>query len=88
MILGKVNLKTLVISVSLVATSTVATLIFLDTRVASETRKGMRVAEAEHKALDSRVTTLEKRFDRFDQKMDAVMDKLGVPLLSPLDAGK
>lgn len=61
---------------------------------AAQTDAGMRVQAAEQKALDARVTTLEKRFDRFedrtDKQMNAALDALRVPQSvrpPPLDGG-
>lgn len=64
---------------------------FVLSEAAAQTDAGMRVQAAEQKALDVRVTTLEKRFDRFDQKMDALLDANHVPASKrppPLDGGE
>ena len=68
---------------------------FILNAAAAQTDAGMRVQAAEQKALDTRVTTLEKRFDRFeertDKQMNAALDALGVSNSKrppPLDGGK
>lgn len=88
---GKLSLKSILAGVALVAASTVSTILLIDNRVRAETEQTAKVMEATHKALDARVTTLEKRFDRFDQKLDAVMDTLDVPASKrppPMDGGR
>lgn len=52
---------------------------FIRNEARAQTDAGMQVETAERKALEVRVQTLEKRFDRFDQKMDAALDALRVP---------
>ena len=57
---------------------------------AAQTDAGVRVLAAEQKAMDTRLTTLEKRFDRFDAKMDLLLDAQRVPRSlrpPPLDGG-
>src|SRR5258706_4434489 len=52
---------------------------FMLSEAAAQTDAGMKVQAAETQALNARVTTLEKRFDRFDAKMDALLDAAHVP---------
>jgi len=64
---------------------------FVLSEAAAQTDAGMRVQAAELKAVEVRVETLEKRFDRFDQKMDAALDALRVPQSArppPVDGGR
>lgn len=87
---NKLTIRSVLIAVGSVAIGTVTALIFIDNRVAAETDAGMRVQAAELKGVDARVTTLEKRFDRFDQKMDALLDAAHVPASKrpPRDGGE
>ncbi len=46
---------------------------------ASQVDAGVRVIAAEQKAVDARVTTMEKRLDRVDDKLDLLLDAARVP---------
>jgi hypothetical protein len=76
---NKLTWRSVLIAITSVAVGTVTAIIFVDNRVRAETDAGMQVQSAELKAVDARVTTLEKRFDRFDAKMDALLDAAHVP---------
>jgi hypothetical protein len=70
----------LTIAMSVVAVATAfGAYRFVLNEAAAQTDAGMRVQAGEQKALEARITTLEKRFDRFDAKMDAALDALRVP---------
>ena len=94
-------LRDIVIAIGAVAAAVVAAIIFVDNRVAAQTDAGVRVEHETLKAQDARLTTLEKRFDRYDAKQDrqtelieAVADQLRVPEsrrpapVPPLDGGR
>jgi hypothetical protein len=84
------RLSTLLTAIGVVLVAVVASIVFVDNRVAAQTDAGVAVIKAENKAMDARVTTLEKRFDRFDQKMDLLLDAQRVPEWKrppPLDGG-
>lgn len=88
---NKLTLRSVLIAVASVAVGTVTAIIFVDNRVRAETDAGMQVQAAELKAVDARVTTLEKRFDRFDAKMDLLLDANRVPQSvrpPPVDGGR
>lgn len=83
----------LVTAVGAVAATVTVTLIFIDNRVLAQTTQANAVQDAKLSAVVSRVETLEKRFDRFDTKMDLMLDAQRVPAaLRPpplvLDGGK
>ena len=68
----------------------VAAITFVDNRVAAQVDAGVRVQAAELKAIDARVTTMEKRLDRVDDKLDLLLDAARVPQWKrppPLDGG-
>lgn len=76
---NKLTVRSVFIAVGAVATGVIAGLMFIDARVAAAADAGVRVVTAEQKGLDARVTTLEKRFDRFDTKLDLALDAMRVP---------
>lgn len=81
----------LVTAVSMTGLGVVTAIIFVDNRVAAQTAKSAEVVTEKHDALRARVETLEKRFDRFDAKMDLMLDAQRVPQSirpPPLDGGK
>jgi hypothetical protein len=86
---NKLTWRSVLIAITSVAVGTITAIIFVDNRVRAETDAGMQVQSAELKAVDARVTTLEKRFDRFDAKMDALLDAAHVPASKrpPRDGG-
>lgn len=58
---------------------------------AAQTDAGVRVMAAEQRALDARVTTMEKRLDRVDDKLDLLLDAARVPMWkrpAPMDGGQ
>lgn len=90
------KLRDLAVAIGAVGFAVVASIIFVDNRVAAQTDAGMKVQSARHEALETRVKTLEQRFDRFedrtDKQMNAALDALRVPLAArppplPLDGG-
>jgi hypothetical protein len=87
---NKLTWRSIFIAVGAVASGVVLGIIFIDNRVQAQTDAGVRVVQAEQKAIEARVQTLEKRFDRFDQKMDLMLDAQRVPDWKrppPLDGG-
>lgn len=80
---NKLTLRSLMVAVGAVATGVVAVIVFIDNRVQAQTDAGNRATSAELKAQDARLTTLEKRFDRFeernDKQMNLLLDANGVP---------
>jgi hypothetical protein len=57
-----------------------ASVFFVDRRVEAQTDAGVRVVNETIKAQDARLTTLEKRFDRYDAKLDRQSDQLELAL--------
>lgn len=57
---------------------------------AAQTDAGVRVLAAEQRAIDVRLTTTEKRLDRFDDKLDLLLDAARVPQWKrpPSDGGQ
>ena len=87
---NKLTWRSVFIAVCAVAMSVTTAILFIDNRVAAQTDAGVRVISAEQKAIDARVTTLEKRFDRFDAKLDLALDAMRVPQSvrpPPIDGG-
>jgi len=91
---NKLTLRSVLVAAAAVATSVIAGIIFIDNRVSAQTDAGMRATAAELKGQDARVTTLEKRFDRFeertDKQMNLLLDAARVPEMKRpprLDAG-
>lgn len=66
-----------------IVTSVAGFFVFMDNRVEAQTKKANEVQSEKHDALKARVETLEKRFDRFeertDKQMNAALDALRVP---------
>jgi cell division protein FtsB len=84
-------LMAVITAVGAVAATVVITLIFIDNRVLAQTAQSNAVQDAKQEALKARVETLEKRFDRFDAKMDLMLDAQRVPEWKrppPLDGGR
>lgn len=75
----KLTLRSMAAAIAAVATTVVAGLIFIDNRVAAQTDAGVRVLDAQQKGIDARVTTMEKRLDRVDDKLDLLLDAARVP---------
>lgn len=73
-------LMAMVTAIGAVAVTVTLTLMFLDNRVLAQTAQANAVQDAKLTAAVSRVETLEKRFDRFDTKMDLMLDAQRVPL--------
>lgn len=69
----------MVTAIGAVATTVTVTLVFIDNRVLAQTAQANAVQDAKLTAAVSRVETLEKRFDRFDTKMDLMLDAQRVP---------
>jgi hypothetical protein len=87
---NKLTLRSFVIAAGALATGVASVLMFLDNRVAAATDAGVAVLKAEQKGLDARTTTLEKRLDRVDDKLDLLLDAARVPQWKrppPLDGG-
>ena len=91
---NRLTIRSVVVAAATVLTGMATTIIFIDNRVAAQTDAGMRVQAAEQKAVDARVTTLEKRFDRFEERTDKQMNLLldvarvpGAMRPPPLDGG-
>lgn len=87
---NKLTMRSIVIAAGTLATGLAAVLVFLDNRVAAQTDAGVAVMRAEQKAIDARVTTMEKRLDRVDDKLDLLLDAARVPQWKrppPLDGG-
>lgn len=80
---NKLTLRSIVVAVAAVGAAVVTGILFVDNRVQAQVDAGVRVQAAEVRGIDTRVTTLEKRFDRFeertDKQMNAVLDALRVP---------
>jgi hypothetical protein len=66
-------------AIGAVAVTVAVTLVFLDNRVLAQTAQANAVQDAKLTAAITRVETLEKRFDRFDAKMDLMLDAQRVP---------
>ncbi len=87
---NKLTLRSFVIAAGALATGVASVLMFRDDRVAAATDAGVAVLKAEQKGLDARTTTLEKRLDRVDDKLDLLLDAARVPAWKrppPLDGG-
>lgn len=76
---NKLTMRSVLVAIGAVAMGTVTAVMFVDNRVQAQVDAGTRVQAAEQKALDTRLQTLEKRFDRFDAKMDLLLDAQRVP---------
>jgi hypothetical protein len=88
---NKLTWRSVAVAISAVGAGVVASILFIDNRVRAETDAGVAVMTEKHEALKVRVETLEKRFDRFDQKLDLVLDAQRVPQWKrppPMDGGK
>lgn len=71
----------LTIAMVVVAVSTAfAAYRFILGEALAQTDAGMRVVGEVSKALDARITTLEKRFDRYDAKVDRQTEQLELAL--------
>ena len=87
----KLTLRSVGFAIAAVAGTVVAGILFVDNRVAAQTDAGVAVIKAEQKGLDARVTTMEKRLDRVDDKLDLLLDAARVPQWkrpAPLDGGR
>lgn len=87
---NKLTVRSVLIAAGAVASGVVLALNFVDNRVAAQTDAGVAVIKAEQKAVDARVTTMEKRLDRVDDKLDLLLDAARVPQWkrpAPLDGG-
>lgn len=70
------KIKALAGAIAVVAGSVVAVILFVDNRVLAQTDAGVKVMTEKHDALKGRVETLEKRFDRFEERTDKQMNLL------------
>jgi hypothetical protein len=87
---NKLTLRSVAIAAGTLATGIAMFFVFIDARIAHATDAGVRVQAAELKAVDARVTTMEKRLDRVDDKLDLLLDAARVPTWKrppPLDGG-
>lgn len=80
---NKLTVRSVIVAIGAVCTGVAAVLIFFDNRVHAQTDAGVQVMTEKHEALKARVETLEKRFDRFedrtDKQMNALLDAAHVP---------
>lgn len=88
------RVKDLLVATGAVLASVVAAVTFVDNRVQAQTDAGVAIVKAEQKGLESRLATLEQRFDRYedrhDKQMNLALDALRVPKdvrPPPLDGG-
>lgn len=87
---NKLTMRSLLIACGALVTGVATFFVFIDSRIAYATDAGVRVIAAEQKAVDARVTTMEKRVDRIDEKLDLLLDAARVPQWkrpAPLDGG-
>jgi hypothetical protein len=94
---NKLTVRSIMVAVGAVTAGVIAAVLFVDNRVAAQTDAGIKGVVEQVKGQDARLTTLEKRFDRFDEKLDRaseqneiMLDRLGVPKWKrppPLDGG-
>jgi hypothetical protein len=82
--------RSIIIAGGALVTGVATFFVFIDARIAHATDAGVAVLKAEQKGIDARVTTMEKRVDRIDDKLDLLLDAARVPQWKrppPLDGG-
>lgn len=87
---NKLTVRSVLIAGGALVAGITTAIIFVDNRVAAQTDAGVRVLAAEQRAIDTRLTTTEKRLDRFDDKLDLLLDAARVPAWKrpPSDGGQ
>lgn len=79
----RLTLRSILVAVCAVGIGVVTAVMFIDNRVAAQTKASGEVEAAKAEALKARVETLEQRFNRFEERTDkqlnAALDALRVP---------